>query len=314
MTSEPVAAIDVGTNSAKLLVARSNGAELEVIEDRANTPRLGEGLAGNGAISDQAARRGLAAIEELLAVARELGVAPARTRAVGTAVFRRASNARAFVDRVRTELGATIEVLSEAEEARLGYAAVRAGGAAAETLIVDVGGGSSEVVSDGGRERRSIPVGAVVLTERWIGLGGRAPLEDGPAPSWEALRQDVERASRALPAGVAAHAEVVVLGGSGSNLGCLHMGLERFDPLRPEGLSIPTGAADHWARILAPLSPEERLRWPLEASRAEILPAGLFCLAGVLERLGARQVRLSGRGLRYGLARELLAGDCHARG
>ena len=312
MTSEPVAAIDIGTNSAKLLVARSNAAELEVIEDRSNTPRLGEGLARSGAISDEAAGRGLAAVAELLAAARERGVAPERTRAVGTAVFRRAANARAFVDRVRTELGLTIEVLSEADEARLGYVAVRAGGAAAETLIVDVGGGSSEVVTEGGVRRLSIPVGAVVLTERWIGLGGRAPLEGGPDPSWEALRRDVEHACRALPAGVAARAEVVVLGGSGSNLGCLQLGLERFDPLRPEGLSIPANAAGEWARRLAPLTLEERSGWPIEPARAEILPAGLFCLAGVLERLEAGRVRLSGRGLRYGLAREMLAVENHA--
>lgn len=306
--SDPVAAIDVGTNTVLQLVARrAPGGALEVLDDRSSTARLGEGLARTGRLDDAAVERTLGVLAGYLALARERGVAPDRVRAAGTAVLRRAGDAGRFVDLCRERLDLDVEVLSEDEEARLGHRAVTgAAGAGAETVVVDVGGGSSEVVTDGGRSLCSVPVGAVVLTERYLGLADRPPAQDG---GWPALLEEVRSACARLPAGGARGRDTVLIGGTAVNLACLVLGLERFDHERAEGARVPPGAAAEQAQRIAGLPRGERLRLPIEADRAEILPAGLACIAGCLGRLEAGVARVSGRGLRYGLALELLARD-----
>jgi exopolyphosphatase/pppGpp-phosphohydrolase len=98
------------------------------------------------------------------------------------------------------------------------------------------------------------------------------------------------------------------LGGTASNLACLELGLEVFDHRVAEGTEVPAGAALAWARRILELDEEERLDLPIEPDRAAILPAGLAALgAGLEEVAGAdARARVTGRGLRYGLGRELL--------
>ena len=101
----------------------------------------------------------------------------------------------------------------------------------------------------------------------------------------------------------------MLLGGTATNLACLALGLPAFDPAAVEGVQVPAHSARHWADELASRPLAERSPLPIEADRAQILPAGLACLAACLERLEARDVRVSGRGLRYGVLREILAHD-----
>ncbi len=177
-----------------------------------------------------------------------------------------------------------------------------------------MGGGSSEVVTESGRVLASAPVGALVLTERFLGLGGRRPLpSSGRQPlapgGWQALRAAAREAAARFPAGAARGRETVLLGGTATNLACLELGLPAFDPAAVEGAQVPAHSAGDWADELAgrPLAARELL--PIEADRAEILPAGLACLAACLEQLQAQDVRVSGRGLRYGVLLEILALD-----
>ena len=299
-----VGAIDVGTNTVLLLVARwgSDGG-LEVVHDSSITARLGEGLARTGRLSDAGLARGLDALRRHAATLEELGVPRERTRAVGTAVMRRAADAARLVEAARRELGLDVEILPEEDEARLGHAAVVAEGASGRTLVVDVGGGSTELVADGGALRLSVPVGAVVATEALeASAGGVLDLHE----LWGTLARQFE----AFPAGLAepSDAEVCVLGGTAVNLACLELALPAFDPRVVEGHVIAASSARRHAQALAALGLEARKKFPIEADRAEILPAGLACLAAALERLGAGRARVSGRGLRYGVARELLRG------
>jgi exopolyphosphatase/pppGpp-phosphohydrolase len=97
----------------------------------------------------------------------------------------------------------------------------------------------------------------------------------------------------------------VLLGGSAVNLACLEQGFERFDPQRAEGARIAPAAAACWAERLARLTLEQRLGLALERERAGILPAGLACAAAALERLAPAALRVSGRGIRYGVLRQL---------
>lgn len=292
-----------------MTIGRAGAAgELEVLEDLCRTPRLGAGLASSGALSPAAVERGLAVLAEFAARLRELGIGHERVRAVGTAALRRAANAREFVAAARERTGIAIEVIGGDEEARLGFAAVAAESASADLAIVDVGGGSTEVVCDRGRSRKSTPIGAVVLTERF--LGERADLA-WPDAQWSSLLREIELGCRELderfgqPRDGRA-VEVVALGGTGANLACLVLSLSRFDVGAAEGRRLSTRDARRWSETLRALDVPERLRLGIERERAAILPAGLACLAGALDRGAVQEFRVTGHGLRYGVLRELV--------
>ena len=303
MSSAPVAAIDLGTNTALLLVARRDSSgRLEILEECSETARLGRGLARSGRLEDASVERTLGILERYRSRAGELGVEPARLRVVGTAVLRRASDAERFLRGARDRLGLEIDVLSEEEEARLGHEAVAATHGE-HVVIVDVGGGSTEVTANGGELRLSTPMGAVVMTERFLGLEGEPPVEDG---GFGALVVAAVQGASAFPAGAAGESSVVLIGGTAANLACLESGAERFDPSHVEGVSVDAGAVAGWAERIAALGRADREELPIEADRAELLPAGLTCLAATMVRLEARRATTSALGLRHAVVNELL--------
>lgn len=288
-----VAALDIGTNTVLMLIAeRDSQARLVVIEDHCHTPRLGSGLAQSGSMSAAAVARGLEALQWMAQRCRALGVEPEHAHAVGTAVLRRARNAPAFVTQVQQQTGFAIQVISEAEEAELGARAVRGELGSQQAAVIDVGGGSSEYASADGKRRMSIPIGAVVLAEAGLDRSGQ----------WQLARS----LARSFPAADARSLAAVILGGTAVNLACLELALPRFDPVAVEGAQLEPGAAERWAHTLAGLSLEQRLALPIERERASILPEGLICLAAAVERLEPARLWVSGRGLRYGLARKYL--------
>ncbi|MEY2745114.1 MAG: hypothetical protein RL112_156 [Planctomycetota bacterium] len=298
--SSLLAAIDLGTNTALLHVARlALDGTLEPVLDLCRTPRLGSGLAQKGVLHPEARARALAVLAEYARRIDELGVPAAQVRAVGTACLRNARDGAEFAAEVRARLGLALEVLSEADEARLSALAAREAGVEAGCVVVDVGGGSTEVACEELGLRWSRPIGAVVLTETYL---GDAPLHPG---GWDALEAHARQACSSLPEGLARGRDVVAVGGTGVNLACLHLRLPRFDPLAAEGCRVPADAARRMGRLLAAEPLQARLERPMETERAEILPAGLACLAAALERIAAADARTTTRGLRHGLAREI---------
>lgn len=296
----PCAAIDVGTNTILLLVGRvlADG-DIEVLEDHCITARLGEGVAKTGQMQPAAIERALDALRGFRRRIDALGVLAHDVRAVGTAVFRRARNAGDFVARALRDCDVALEVISGDEEARLSHAAV-VGHGDPRTRVIDVGGGSTEVIADGGRARVSMPIGALTLTEAHLHGGVATPA------SWRALELEVERAVRALPdIDSTDDSDVVAVGSTGLNLAALVLGLPAFDIVRAEGARLCSAEAARWAERLAVEEIPQRSRRPIEAERAMILPAGLACLGAALARTGANEFRVSGRGLRFGVLREI---------
>lgn len=294
------AAIDLGTNTALLLVARRTSAGgLEVVEELCRTPRLGSGLARRTTLDPEACARAQAVLQEYRARLAALGVDLSRVRAVGTACLRRATDGAAWAQHMRTVTGVPLEVLSEEDEARLSALAVSAEGVGPEAVVIDVGGGSTEVGCEALDLRQSRPMGAVVLTETYLGA---EPLQPGGYPAlWAHAQAQAEH----FPRGIAAGRPVVAVGGTGVNLACLQAKLTRFDPHAVEGAELDAHSVAALARDLASLSLDERRALPIEAERAEVLPAGLACLAATLEQLSASRFRITGRGLRYGVIRDL---------
>lgn len=291
------AAIDLGTQTALLLIARPRAdGSLEVVEDHAFAARLGQGLEAGGRLLPEAADR---TVEILSTFARRLelrGVEPSRVCAAGTAVLRRASDGATFVDRVQSELGIAFEILSGDEEARVGHAAAMEALPESEretAVVVDVGGGSSEVVIGAGAERHSLPLGALLATDRF---------------GEEGLIEGIEQLAAQLPSGTGEGRSGVFLGGAASNLACLERELESYDPRLAEGFSVACAAGLTWARRLLALETDRRRDLPIEPDRADILPAGLALLGAISARIGLERAVVTGRGLRYGLLRELVAG------
>ena len=299
---ELVGAVDLGTNTALLVIAKVEGGGKVIVEEHGATPRLGAGLARTGTLEEGAFQRTLEVLKHFKERMEINGVAPDHRRFVGTAVLRRAKDAQRLIERAYAELGIKLEVLSEEEEARLAYEAVLASGVSADAVAIDVGGGSTELAWDAGQGRASIPIGAVVLTETWLGLGGEEPLNEG---GWSALLDAVEESVAALPAGVAAGRECVLVGGAAVNLACVDQALEVFDVRLAEGWELKVSALEGARDRISLMALEERYELPVEPGRAEILPAGLACFAGALRRIGAESVRVTTRGLRHSLVAEL---------
>src|SRR5436190_12904734 len=180
-----LATIDVGTNTTLLLVARTGptgptGPTLEAVEERAEITRLGRGIGREGALDPQAIARTLAVLIDFAAIARRHG---ARIAAVGTEALRRAPNASAFLEPAAELLGTGVEVIDGEREAALTFGAVLAWFAdlgQGELAVVDIGGGSTEIVlaADGAvRFRISLPLGSVRLTEAFVRHDPSTPAE-----------------------------------------------------------------------------------------------------------------------------------------
>jgi exopolyphosphatase/guanosine-5'-triphosphate,3'-diphosphate pyrophosphatase len=302
------AVVDLGSESALLLIARRTGDGLEVLEDHALSTRMASALTSEGSLD---AARFERTLEVLATYGRRIelaGVPSSRRRLVATEAARRVLDRAALCREVRARCGLELEVLSPEQEGRLSFMGA-AGSAGEGAWVVDVGGGSSEVVACGGRRVISIPVGAVDAAARYTGLDGEPPRGAGGLAAFESV---VDRALdshgvRAL-AGEHPPIEVVLLGGTGANLVCLEEGLESFDHRLAEGATVTAAQAARWARLLEAMPAEERLELPVEPTRADLLPVAFALVGRLLEGISAPRARVSGRGLRFGAIQALFDG------
>lgn len=292
------AAIDIGTNSIKLCVARlEDGAVLQIC-DRVVITKLGEGIAATGAIDGAAFERSVRAICEMVEAARELGAVSMRL--VGTQALRVAANACDFVSRVARDCGETIDVISGEEEAELTFEAVIGDlSAGMRAAFFDVGGGSTEIVVGlpGSPEiRASARVGALTLSRD--ALPG-----DGPF-----TREQIERAEAAAKS---AFAEAIgdaeprapsVVSSGGSLQAMLSVaGLPR------DGGLLTRAELSRQIDIYAGIDLAERKKIAgLPTGRADTILAGAVIARSALDLFGADEAAVSSRGLRHGAARRLL--------
>jgi exopolyphosphatase/guanosine-5'-triphosphate,3'-diphosphate pyrophosphatase len=300
------AVIDIGTNTLLLLVAEPADGSLRAVVDLCRFGRLGQGLDATGRLAAEAIARSLEICRDYRAEMDRAGVA--RVKVIGTQALREAANAAEFVGPAEAILGAPIEVIAGAREAELAYRSVAEGlpeVAGRPFVVVDVGGGSTELVaSDGARVTAaiSVPIGAVRLAERH--------LRHDPPTAGEAAALvadiDAQLARATIPAGVT----VVGTAGSATTLATLHLGLDGYDPAKIHGVRVPAAAVDATLARLLALTTEQRKAVPgMEPKRADVIPAGVAIFARVLARAGAAELVVSDRGIRWGVAYELAALD-----
>lgn len=315
------AAIDLGTNNCRLLIARPDGGGtgFRVIDAFSRSVRLGEGLGGSGLLSEAAVERTVQALRVCAAKMRRAGVT--RARAIATEACRSAANSAAFVRRIEAETGLRLEIVSPGEEARL-----CAQGCAPLTdphledaLVFDIGGGSTELIwlrrSPASPEIRprmaawiSVPIGVVSLAERF----GGAPLR---AEDWPAMR---DAASAAFDASFAAAgfsgppvAETRhLLGTSGTvtTLAGIHLGLPRYDRNKVDGLWMQTADVTAVAATLVGQDFAGRASHGcVGADRADLVLPGCAILDAIVSRFPSRRIRIADRGLREGILLTLMA-------
>lgn len=307
---ERLAAIDVGSNSVRLLVAEYGPhSGMTVVDEVKEQPRLAAGVAQTGQLDPGAMDRAVEALRRMVSVAERRGAA--RIAAVATAAVREATNGEAFVRRVKEEVGLDLRIIDAETEAALSYRSVAhhfplEGG---RTVVADIGGGSLELISavDGLIEHTvSLPFGAVRLTELHLGEGG------DPRAAVRRLREYLRRQfRRKLPIRDWSATTLIGSGGSFTNLGRMaaaRRGLSAADPVH--GASVSSADVEHLLDWLAGMSPEKRAQVEgLSPQRADIIVAGLAVTAELLERIEAREVKVSAFGLREGLLLEMAGAD-----
>ncbi len=276
-----------------------------IVYEEARITRLGQGVFASGRLAPEAIERTERAVVELAARARALGAE--RLVAVGTEALRRARDGQLFLSRLGERIGADlVRLLGGDQEAAFAIeASRRARPGGADPLLIDVGGGSTELAwLDGGRVRSaSLPIGSVRLTEAWVRS------HPTPEAERESLRRAAREALRAVAAPRTGDGEVVAVAGTATTLAALDLALDPYDPERVEGHRVTRALLGEWIERLADLDLAGRRELPgLEPGRADVIVAGLVILDEALTHLRAADFLVSGRGVRHGVALALLDG------
>jgi len=293
-----IAAIDVGSNSVRLLVAEYDPASgLSIIDELRDQPRLAAGLAATGCLNEAAIERAMQSLARMREVCQRRGVR--RIAAVATAAVREAENGPWFVRRVRQELDIPLRIIDAETEAALSYRSVahhfRLAGD--RTLVADIGGGSLELIGavDGLVElTASLPLGAVRLTELHL------PGNRGAHREIEQLRLFVRKQlKRGISGRAWAAATVIGSGGTFTSLGRMVQARRGQPPGDTvHGVGVTTAEVEQLIDWLASRTPEQRRQVAgLNPERADIILAGLAVTAELLDWIRSRSLAVSAFGL-----------------
>jgi exopolyphosphatase/guanosine-5'-triphosphate,3'-diphosphate pyrophosphatase len=302
-----VAAIDIGTNSVRLLVAEVDGsspreAKVVPLDRRMRITRLGQGVDKARALAPEAIERTTAVLREYRAALDEHGVTA--VRATATSAARDASNRDEFFAAAHDALGVTPELLSGEEEAALSFLGATADlDAPAPYLVVDIGGGSTEFVlgTDAPTGLVSLDMGCVRITEQYIESDPPAPEELSNAVA--AVRDLVAEVPRVIP-GATEAATLVGLAGTVTTVAAVELGLPEYDPEKIHHFVLTRDAAEDVFRTLATENAEQRRHNPgLEPGRVDVIVGGTAVLVGVFRVLGFEEMLVSEADILDGLVR-----------
>ncbi|MGB4582010.1 MAG: Ppx/GppA phosphatase family protein [Coriobacteriia bacterium] len=294
-----LAAIDIGSNSIRATIVEVPvGGPRVVLDEERAFARLGAGLAQTGRLSDAAIEVSVHALDMMLRIAREYDVT--HVRAIATAAVRTASNGEAFVRRLRDELGLEVEVITGEQEGMLALiSAVESLALSGRVAVVDIGGGSVEIVRAVGRDVTwvvSLPLGAVVLSDRFR--------TDDPMPKGQ-YRKLGEHVRQALAGGLPEAAPSETLVGSGGTVTTLAamIAAERDPGLASmHGFEFGRDELSGLRGRLARTTAKERAAIRgMSDGRVDLIVAGAVVLDEVMEALGATRVIANARGMREGI-------------
>jgi exopolyphosphatase/guanosine-5'-triphosphate,3'-diphosphate pyrophosphatase len=293
----------MGTNSTRLLVADVEDGEVKELERRSTVTRLGRGVDTSRQLATEAIEDVVSAVGEYITLYEPLE--PDVVLALATSAVRDAENSGAFIAELRERFALNARILTGEEEARLTYVGAVAGRAPSdETLVIDIGGGSTEIVVGSGREmafHTSLQLGTVRHTERHI-------RNDPPtAPELEALAEDIRKqlfAELAAADFFEIHTGIAVAG-TPTSLAAIDQELDPYDPERVHGYVLSLDAIQHMYSMLSGKSLEERLKVPgLHPGRAPTIVAGVVILIQAMRAFGLQEIEVSEHDILYGAALE----------
>ena len=306
------AALDLGTNNCRLLIARPSGTGFVIVDAFSRIVRLGEGLTASGRLSDAAIDRAISALSICADKLVRRGVH--LSRAVATEACRRAENGQEFVDRVYRETGIALDIIDPGEEARLAVAGCHAlleeGDGPA--LIFDIGGGSTELVEllpgvgdPVIADWISIPWGVVSLSESETQDGDT---RDARLEAYERMKTRVVDALGLIDLPTEGKLRLLGTSGTVTTLASVFLGLPSYERRAVDGLYVPVEAMRCIGRDLAGKSLAERSQVPcIGAERADLVVAGCAILEAILDLWPAERVGVADRGIREGILRSLMA-------
>jgi exopolyphosphatase/guanosine-5'-triphosphate,3'-diphosphate pyrophosphatase len=313
------AALDLGTNNCRLLVARPTADSFRVIDAFSRIIRLGEGVSTTGLLSEAAMARTVEALKICRDKMANRGVA--RARLIATEACRAAANGPDFLARVREQVGIALEVVDRETEAMLAATGCtplidpRVSG----VLLFDIGGGSSEVVrlgrplpSEGGPPApevsawASLPVGVVTLAERHGGIAVDRGLFE------TMVREVAELVDGFASRHGAAEVDMHMLGTSGTvtTIAGVHLGLRRYDRRQVDGCWMSEGEVTAVLEQLLAMSYEERVANAcIGRERADLVLAGCAILEAIRRAFPCARLRVADRGLREGMLVQMMRED-----
>jgi exopolyphosphatase / guanosine-5'-triphosphate,3'-diphosphate pyrophosphatase len=296
-----VAVVDIGTNSTRLLVADLVDHHVSEIDRRTRVTRLGRGVDLSGQLSTEAIEAVCDVVAEYVGAYRERDVE--KVSAIATSAVRDASNGGAFIAELRERFALNARLLDGEEEARLTYLGATAERpAAGPTLVIDIGGGSTELIVGSGDQvtfHTSMQAGVVRHTERHLSTDPptAAELEELASDIWGLM-------SEALGSHPEAHAEYgIAVAGTPTSLAAIDQELDPYDPERVHGYRLSLESIQHMLSRLASLPLAERLEVTgLHPDRAPTIVAGIVILIEVMRSFGISEIEVSEHDILYGAA------------
>ncbi len=310
-----LAALDLGTNNCRLLIARPADDGFDVVDSFSRIVRLGEGLVGSGRLSERAMGRTVSALKICARLMRRHGVT--RARCVATEACRRAENGTDFLGRVTRATGIDLEVLNQRDEVGLAVLGCLPliDPAADHVLLVDIGGGSTEFAwlerAEGGfagtlRLAESLPVGVVSLTEMFCSEPDPSTFEDMVAHVGDMLAA-IEAAERLRPLADGARLQMIGTSGTVTTLAAVLLDLPRYDRREIDGLVVDMAAMARVSARLRTMSNRTRVDHPcIGAGRADLVVAGCAILEAICRTWPADSLSVADRGLREGILHSLM--------
>lgn len=312
------AALDLGTNNCRLLVAVPDRAGFRVVDAFSRIVRLGEGMSREGVLSPAAQVRAL----DALAICRDKLAenAVSRSRLIATEACRAAANGSEFLARVRSDLGLDLEIIDRETEARLAVQGCEPliDPEVDAALLFDIGGGSTELafLADVPSRRpriedwTSLPIGVVTLAERHGGHHVTPEVFAGMVEDVARLIDAFPARNRLAHAARAARFHLLGTSGTVTTVAGVHLGLKRYDRRRVDGLWMTDEQVSDVVESLVGLSFDERVQNPcIGLDRADLVLAGCAILEAIRDAFPAPRLRVADRGLREGILVELMRED-----
>lgn len=306
-----VAALDIGTNTIRMLVSElTPEGKSRFIFEAGEITRLGAGMGESSFLQSKAIERSINSLEWMVLKARDLGVG--KIKACATSALREALNRDAFLEAVREKLGLQVEVISGEQEASLVLQGVllSLNPPEDEILIFDLGGGSTEFIFASKSmvvKLMSLRLGVVSLTERFLNV---YPVPPGKIAT---MNKEIMETLKDLPSEMALEVDgahrtprvMIGTGGSATTLAGLDLNLEQYDAKKINGHILKLNRLRELFHVLLALSPEERQRLKMiERGREDIILAGAAIILGIVNTMRLDQIIISHSGLKEGIIAE----------